>query len=169
MIESHDYTKASQMQAFDATNIDQDAVLDHLMEHGYVVVENMLVGDDLEEIKGAIAQQFAKERENPFDPGDGPEGLQDVEIREYFRENYTISEAELDRLMRRIRHPRAENMDTPWPVGPSELNKCFLHVPTVFDYDDSPRIWNIPAKLKETPKFIEHPINYARTGPGGAG
>jgi ectoine hydroxylase-related dioxygenase (phytanoyl-CoA dioxygenase family) len=146
------------MQTFEATNIDQDAVLGHLMEHGYVVVENMLVGDEFEEIRDAVAKQFAKEQEQPYEPGDGPETDQDEELRQYFQDSYTISEAELDRLLRRIRHTRAENMDAPWPVKPSEMNKSFLHLPTLFDYDESPRIWNIPAKLKQTPKLIEHPI-----------
>ena len=34
----------------------------------------------------------------------------------YLKDSYQISEAEQARLMRRIRHSRAQNQGTPWPV-----------------------------------------------------
>ncbi len=60
--------------------------------------------------------------------------------------------------MRRIRHTRAQNLDTPWPVAPSSINKTFLHLPTLFDDDASQRIWHLIAKAPAVAALVEHPL-----------
>lgn len=151
-------TTGTAIKRFDATDVDAQAAVEYLTEHGYVVIENMLPSEDLAEIRDGVAEIFAGEREKPFDPGDGPSAPQDEELDRYIGESYMISVEEQERVMRRIRHTRAQNMDTPWPVGPKEMNKSFMHLPLFFDYDKSQRIMNVPAKLKQTGQLIEHPI-----------
>ena len=83
---------------------------------------------------------------------------QDESIEKFFRENYTVSEAELARLMRRIRYTRVQNHGTPWPVGVEEVNKTFLHLPTLFDDDKSQRIWNLLNKGETFASLVKRPI-----------
>ena len=142
----------------DGNDIDMEAALNHLLEYGYVVIRNMLCPEDIVEIRGSIGDIFARETEDPFDPGDGKPAPHDEDIERYISESYMVSDLELARIMRRIRHTRSQNMDTPWPVGPGEMNKSFIHLPLLFDYDKSQRIMNVPAQLKETGRIIEHPI-----------
>jgi len=144
--------------SIDAKDVDIGAALNHLLEYGYVVITNILCPKDIAEIRGSIGEIFAKEREEPFDPGDGKPGPHDEDIERYISESYMVSDEELSRVMRRIRHTRSQNMETPWPVGPREMNKSFIHLPLLFDDDKSQRIMNVPAKLKETGRIVEHPI-----------
>ena len=140
---------------YDAADLDVEGAVRHLSEYGYVLVENLLDQDELAEVRDGVADIFAREREAPFEPGDGPRTEDDDVLERYMADTYKISEAEHARVMRRIRHTRAGNLGTPWPVPPQEMNKNFLHLPTLFDNDSSQRIWNLPKKLKQCPRLIE--------------
>ena len=143
------------MKTFHGSNLDLDAANNYLLEHGYLVVEDLLGRDELAEISAKVDEIFSREREAPYDPGDGPSGPDDEAMEAYMADSYKISEAEHGRLMRRIRYDRAQNLHTPWPVPPDQMNKSFLHVPTLFDHDRSQRIWNLPAKLMQCGRLME--------------
>ena len=151
-------TTAASILRFDAASIDPKAAVNYLLEHGYVVVENMLEGGELEKLRSDVADIFASAREEPFAPGDGPAAPGDDELDAYMAESYMISDAERERVMKRIRHTRQEHMGTPWPVSPKQMNKSFMHLPLFFDYDKSQRIMNVPAKLRQTGRLLEHPV-----------
>ena len=70
---------------------------------------------------------------------------------------YPVSQAELGRLIRRIRHYRRINHYTPWPVPIKEVLKLFLHLPILFDHDRSQRIWDILVKGTSFAELIENP------------
>ena len=146
------------MSNFDAYNLDEQAAITHLKEQGYVVIENLLDTNEIGALSKAVDRIFKQERENPFNPSDINDDEDDQSLREYLINSYKISENESERLMNRIKHTRKLNHDTPWPLPPDKMNKSFLHVPTLFDYDKSQRIWNLPAKLQQSEKLIEHPI-----------
>jgi len=146
------------MSNFDAYNLDEQAAISHLKEQGYVVIENLLNKYDIAKLSDAVDVIFKRERENPFNPSDITDSEDDQSLREYLIKSYKISEDESERLMNRIKHSKKLNHDTPWPLPPEKMNKSFLHVPTLFDYDKSQRIWNLPAKLQQCEKLIEHPI-----------
>ena len=57
---------------FSATDLDMEGAIRHLNEHSYVLVENLLGREELEQVRDGVADLFAAEREAPFDPGDGP-------------------------------------------------------------------------------------------------
>ncbi len=143
----------SQQSRLDLTEIAQ-----RLRGEGYIVLEGLLNSSELEEWRGIINKLMAQERETPFAPGDGPTLSGDEEIESYLAESYAISPPELARLMQRIRHSRAENHDTPWPVGPREINKTFMHIPNLFDHDCSQYVRNLPAKTELTDRLVEHPV-----------
>ena len=145
------------MTAYSATDLDLESALGYLNEHGYVVIEGLLGQTELEQVRGEIEDIYAREREAPFDPGDGDETPDDAALEEYLFTGYKITEAERDRLMRRIRHTRELNHGTPWPVPPQRMNKSFLHVPTLFDYDKSQRVMNLPKKMGTCGRLIEDP------------
>ena len=115
---------------FDLTRISQQ-----LGGEGYVVLEGLLDSSRLTEWRSLIDRLASEERRSPFLPGDGPVHPGDEEIESYLGESYAVSQAELSRMMQRVRHTRAENRDTPWPVGPGEINKTFMHIPNLFDHD----------------------------------
>ena len=140
------------------TAIDYDATLSRLNDQGYVVIQNVLSPGQVQQMQAAVDLLFASEREHPFDPGEEDAGPEDEEIRAYLLESYPVSEAELARMMRRIRHYRKLNHNTPWPVPVSEVLKLFLHLPTLFDHDRSQRIWSILAKDTLFTQLIEHPM-----------
>ena len=146
------------MVNFHASSLDPEKALNHLLNEGYVVIEGMLPEEELNQISDTVNELFKLERDDPYDPGDAPSFSNEDEIKKYVSTSYKISNAETDRVMRRIRHTRAENYDTPWPVTPEVMNKSFIHVPTLFDYDKSQRIWNLPAKLKQSGRLIEDPV-----------
>ena len=137
--------------------MDFEAALTHLNEHGYVVLKNILPVEKVAAFREAVDSLFDQERENPFDPEEAPSAPEDAEIEAYFAEGYPVSEAELARLMRRIRHTRLLNHGTPWPVSPADVLKLFLHLPTLFDHDRSQRIWNLLVKGDIFPELIEDP------------
>ncbi len=139
------------------TDSDSESALRHLREHGYVVLEGVLSRAELDAIRGQVDDVFTTERKTPFDPDGGQSNSDDESIEAFVAENYTVGEAELARIMRRVGHTRAENLHTPWPVDVAQVNKLFLHLPTLFDHDRSQRIWNLLAKADRSADLIEHP------------
>ncbi len=135
----------------------QDEALEHLRAHGYTVVENVLDAHEVRRYRELLEAQFERERREPFDPPDGEPAPGDDELEGFFRESYSVSEAELGRLMRRLRRSRSENAGTTWPVSASQVNKTFLHVPTLFDHDDSQRLWGLVAKEPAFADLAAHP------------
>ena len=145
------------MATLAARDLDVEEALAHLHEDGYVVLEGLLSQDELRKIRNDATELFARERAEPYEPEDGPESPDDIELNEYFGKTYNISEAEQVRVMRRVRHTRALNYGTPWPVPPGRMNKGFLHLPTLFDNDASQRVLNLPNKLDACGRLIEDP------------
>ena len=128
----------------------------HLNEAGYVVIENALPDELLARLRSTVDHLLACERAAPSVPGDGPSHPNDHEFEAFFRDSYTVSEAEVTRLMQRIRHTRASQAGTPWPVEACRVNKCFLHLPTMFDNDRSQRVWNLLNKCDDSAALVEH-------------
>ncbi len=139
-------------------HFDLTAASELLNRQGYVILEGVLQPDMLRQLRSALDDLFQREREEPFDPGDGPSAPEDAEIEAYLAGSYAISRAELDRMMRRIRHTRAQNFDTPWPVAPQKLNKTFIHIPNLFDHDRSQYVRNLPVKTELSYQLAEHPV-----------
>ena len=110
------------------------------------MLEGVLSRAELDAIRGQVDDVFTTERKTPFDPDGGQSNSDDESIEAFVAENYTVGEAELARIIRRVGHTRAENLHTPWPVDVAQVNKLFLHLPTLFDDDRSQRIWNLLAK-----------------------
>ena len=104
-----------------------------LCERGYAVIENVLDAKKVGHYRSLLDQCFERERRASFAPEDAPALPEDAEMEHFLRQSYAVSEAELERLMRRMRHTRALYQDTPWPVPPHEVTKNFLHLPTLFD------------------------------------
>ncbi len=143
------------MASYDADGLDHEECVSALEADGYVVIEGVLAGGPLAEVREAVEGLLRSERQHPYEPGDLPTHVDDDEIEAYLDRGYAISADERARLMRRIRYTRHANLDTPWPVGPESMNKSFLHLPTLFDDDASQRVWNLPAKLTQTPMLLE--------------
>ena len=131
--------------------------LAHLSERGYAVIENALDADEVAHYRALLDELFERERRQPWSPEDGPAGPDDAQIEQFLRQSYDVSQTELARLMRRIRHTRALNRDTPWPVPPEQVAKNFLHLPTLFDQDQSQRVWQLVAKASDVGRLIEDP------------
>ena len=136
---------------------DNRGVIEQLSERGYVVIENMLSEAELNQIRNVIEDLFAKERESPFDPGDGPALEGDAAIEDFLAESYSISKAELERLMRLIRYERHRNHDTPWPIPPNQVVKMFMHLPEFFDLGKTQVVRNLPGKNEIFGKLVENP------------
>ena len=141
---------------YDASDINLQAAVAHLLEDGYLIVQGLIGASELTSVIADIEAIFDAERESPFDPGDGPSTTDDQQLTDYYQRSYTSDSAEVDRLVRRVRYDRHLNLDTPWPVPVSEINKAFLHVPSTFDDGRSRRIWNLPQKLRDCGRFIEN-------------
>ncbi len=137
--------------------VDHEAVLSRLQDQGYVVISTLLPTRQVAAMRGAVDALFSAERERPFDPDERDFSEEDADIEAYLAESYPVSQTELGRLIRRIRHYRKINHNTPWPVPIRDVLKLFLHVPTLFDHDRSQRIWNILAKGTVFAELIENP------------
>src|SRR5579864_168123 len=129
-----------------------------LAEQGYVVVQGVLSPGALQDIRAIVDELLAREKAHPFEPEDGPASPPDAELEKFYSDSYTVSRAELARIMRRIRHTRAENFGTPWPVPANQVIKMFLHLPMLFDEDKSQRVQNLPPKSEQLAKLIEQPV-----------
>ncbi|WP_029011355.1 phytanoyl-CoA dioxygenase family protein [Azospirillum halopraeferens] len=139
-------------------SIDLDAVQRQLEEEGYAVIENVLPPDELERYRRTVDALMVHERVHPYCPEDGEERPEDAEVADYYRTHYTVSEAEAQRLLARMRHDRARNADTPWPVPYGKVPKTFIHLPTLFDQDRSQRVWQLVNKAPEMASLIENPV-----------
>ena len=129
--------------------------LEFLQAEGYVVVENVLAETELVALREQVAEVLDRERKTPPDPGPATSRLADDDLRDYFVEHYSVSPAELERMLRFIRRTRSQQLDTPWPVPAGEVNKTFLHLPTRFDQDRSQRIWNLLGKAERVSALVE--------------
>ena len=134
-----------------------------LLEHGYVVLEGLISADELTRLRVCLEGLMARERAEPFEPGDGPAYTgEDEQATRFAQRSWSrVSVAEQERLRRRMRHTRAENFDTPWPVGIAEVCGCFRHFPTLYDDDRSQRVFNLINKLPEFAVLVEHPVMLA--------
>lgn len=132
--------------------------LAHLQEQGYVVIEGLLAPAETARLAASLADLMQHERVQPFEPGDAPafaNEAADVDaVASYWRPNA----AERARLLRRLRHTRSENFDTPWPVGIDEICGCFRHIPTLYDDDRSQRVFNLVTKAPAFAAIVEHPV-----------
>ena len=70
------------MKTFGAADRNRKDALDSLMQAGYVVIENVLGNEELRHFSSAYDDIMTQEREAPFDPGDGPESPDDMEMVE---------------------------------------------------------------------------------------
>ncbi len=133
-----------------------------LLEHGYVVLEELISADQATRLRVGLEALMARERAEPFEPGDGPAYAGEHEHATRYAQDWRPSAAEQERLRRRLRHTRAENFDTPWPVDITEVCGCFRHFPALYDDDErSQRVFNLINKLPEFAVLIEHPVMLA--------
>jgi len=131
---------------------------EYLKQQGYVIFDRVFRGKELQQLIADCDRLLAREREYHFDPGDGPESPDDAEIEAYLTRTYKVDAEELGRVMKRIRHTRALNHDTPWPVPAEEVNHNFLHIPLLLDEGRMQRCFNLPAKLIGCDRLFDHPI-----------
>jgi ectoine hydroxylase-related dioxygenase (phytanoyl-CoA dioxygenase family) len=137
--------------------IDIDALKHQLAEEGYAVIENVLDAGQLARARERVAQLMAKELAEPF-PLDTEQHEDDAEIEAYYRKHYTVSDAEARRMVARVHQYRRDNADTRWPVPIQKVSKNFLHLPTLFDHDQSQRVWNLLNKAPDLIPLAEHPV-----------
>ena len=121
-------------------------ILEQLTDRGYAVMEGMLSRDDLEQVRSVVDRLFAEARKSPYDPGESPVSPEDAALEVFLAESYAVSEAELKRTMRLIRHERHVNHDTPWPVPPNQVVRMFVHLPGFLDMGKTQIVRNLPGK-----------------------
>ena len=138
-------------------SIDVDRLSRKLAEDGYAVIENVLSAEQLDLARRAVEKQMAHELANPLPPDDEVHE-DDDEIRSYYKKHYTVSDAEAERMVARIHQYRRDNAGARWPVPINKVSKNFLHLPTLFDQDQSQRVWNLLNKAPELIPLIENPI-----------
>jgi ectoine hydroxylase-related dioxygenase (phytanoyl-CoA dioxygenase family) len=131
--------------------------MEHLKEQGYAVIESVLSRSTLAEVKKVMEGLFVKERESPYDPGDGPGMPGDQEIETLLATSYSITDAELQRVMRLIRYDRHRNHDAPWPVPPNVIPRMFVHLPAFVDHGKTQIVRNLPSKHAIFGELVEHP------------
>ena len=130
-----------------------------LKEKGYVVFENAMGDEDLRHFLSEYDRIMAHERDHPFDPGDGPPSGDDDEMAEYLADAYKIDEDELARVLKRIRHTRAQNHGTPWPV-PAEPAGPLVSVQNAFNdvpihlFEASVKIGTVFFPERDYPPFL---------------
>lgn len=138
------------------TSADIQNAREHLNQHGYAVIPNLVDRATIADLKGRVDRMLAHEREHPFDPGDGPAiPSDDGYCSEYGP--FVADREESDRVKKRIRADRAREFDTPWPVPPEEVCISFFHLPSIFDEGRSQRIFNLMNKDAAFAPLIEHP------------
>lgn len=139
------------------TELNLQALQTQLAEEGYAVIENVLDAAQLAQARERVAAAMAHERAHPLAP-DNEQHEDDAEILAYYKKHYTVSDAEARRMVTRIHHYRRDNADTRWPVPIHKVSKNFLHLPTLFDNDQSQRVWNLLDKAPDLIPLIEHPV-----------
>ena len=85
---------------YDASDINLQAAVAHLLEDGYLIVQGLIGASELTSVIADIEAIFDAERESPFDPGDGPSTTDDQQLTDYYQRSYTSDSAEVDRLAR---------------------------------------------------------------------
>jgi ectoine hydroxylase-related dioxygenase (phytanoyl-CoA dioxygenase family) len=140
---------------------DASHVLERLDADGYIVLEDVLDGGTVRDLRGRVEQILQREREHPFDPGESPSTARDDQTAAHFAEIWELSDDEAERLTRRNRRRQAEEFDTPWPVSAAEVCISLIHIPTFFDNGRSQRIFNLINKDIAFAPLIEHPIMLA--------
>jgi hypothetical protein len=55
-----------------STSPDILAAREHINQHGYAVIPNLVDRTTVIDLKGRVERLLNHEREHPFDPGDGP-------------------------------------------------------------------------------------------------
>ena len=137
--------------------IDIDALKHQLAEEGYAVIENVLDAGQLAHARERVAQLMAQELAEAM-PLDDEHHDDDAQIEAYYRKHYTVSDAEARRMVARVHQYRRDNAGTRWPVPIQKVSKNFLHLPTLFDNDQSQRVWNLLDKAPDLIPLIEHPV-----------
>ena len=139
------------------TTLDLAKPMAELADRGYAVIEGMLNQSDLEQIRDAVEEAAARDRQHPFDPGDCPRSEDDAAIEAFLAESYSISKDELARIMRQIRYTRAQNYDTPWPVPISQVPRNFVQLANFSEGGRTQYIRNLPVKGGVFLKLVEDP------------
>ena len=143
--------RASLGEEFDLTT-----PIAELADQGYTVIEGMLDEHELEEIREALQRVAEDDRKNPFDPGETQASTDDAAIEAFLAKSYSISEDELHRIMRQIRHTRTQNYGTPWPVPIAEVPRNFVQLPN-FTHDGTQYVRNLLVKNELFLKLMEDP------------
>ncbi len=139
-------------------DVDLESVTRQLADDGYAVIENLLSDAQLAQARERVESLMAAERAQPFHPDGGVAWDDEAQIAAFYRKAYTVSDAELTRMIARTRQYRADNAATRWPVPFNKVSKSFIHLPTLFDHDQSQRVWNLANKAPELIPLIEHPV-----------
>jgi len=135
-----------------------DTALAHLLEHGYAIIENVLSDAQLATLRSQVDEVFTTERAAPIMGENEASASADAAVEAYMADSYSVSADELERLLQRVCTTRAAELDTPWPVDIADVNKTFLHLPTLFDEDLSQRLWNLLNKVDGAGALVEHPL-----------
>lgn len=133
-----------------------DEIRAALARDGHVVVESVLSDKTVAELRAAVEERLAHEREHPVDPG--PVDITGDQAREFDFSIFETLPEEDELLRRRIRHHQAMEFDTPWPVSANDVCISFIHIPTYYDNGRSQRLFNIINKLPEFASLAEHPV-----------
>ncbi|MFO1070419.1 MAG: phytanoyl-CoA dioxygenase family protein [Geminicoccaceae bacterium] len=131
---------------------------ERLLRDGHVVIPGLLEPGETARLRADLERVMAEERERPFDPGDGPAHPQDEACARLHAQWWNCDAAEEARLLRRMRHQRAQEFGTDWPVPAAEASICFKHIPTLFDGGRSQRVFNLINKLPGFARMVEHPL-----------
>lgn len=140
-----------------AKEIDIEQLKTQLSEEGYAVIENVLDAGQLARAREIVKQAMDHELAHPL-PLDDEQHEDDAEIAAYYKKHYTVSDAEAARMVARVHQFRRDNAGARWPVPIAKVSKNFLHLPTLFDNDQSQRVWNLLNKAPELIPLIEHPV-----------
>lgn len=127
-----------------------------LVEHGYVVLEDLIDPELVADLKRRVDDRLEYERAHPYLPGDGPPLPGDDSFCSEYGP-FVCEDEERSRVRQRIRADRAREFDTPWPVPPEETCISFFHLPSLFDNGRSQRIFNLINKDQAFAPLIEHP------------
>ena len=127
-----------------------------LTDQGYTVIEGVLDKSELEEVREALDRVAEADRKDPFDPGETEASPEDAAIEKFLGESYPISEDELHRVMRQVRHTRKQNYGAPWPVPIAEVPRNFVQLPN-FTEDGSQYVRNLPVKDELFVRLVEDP------------
>ncbi len=139
-------------------DLDIPTLQQKLVNDGYAVIENVMTPDELARARTRVAEWMERERAQGYPmPADEPHE-DDGEIEAFYRKHYTVSDGEARRMVARVHQYRRDNADTRWPVPIHKVSKNFLHLPTLFDQDQSQRVWNLVCKAPDLAGLIEHPV-----------